>query len=722
MKQRSGKHNASKKHPALKWGGILILSTLLLGVIGYLIIIIGGKMVVDDRGFVFSEATVIETAEGVEVATLYSENRTFIPIDQIPKHVQNAFIAIEDQRFYEHAGVDMVSVGRALYKDILALEKVEGASTITQQLVKNLFLTNDKSWLRKTKEVMGAIYLERTLSKPKILEYYLNEIYFGHGVYGIEKAAQFYFGKSVSELTLSEGAMLAAIPKSPTHYSPIDHPEQVKERRNLVLASMQDLNMIDAQEMTSLQGRTTEINQGEQVERPWIESYVDLVLKEMEDKYHISAKEVYRGGYKIVTGINPTIQKVAYEHFQNDQYFNGSTEGMEGVFILMDQETGAIVAALGGRQFERGDLNRVFVKRQPGSIFKPLAVYGPALETGDYHPYSLLVDEKLTYGETYTPENFNDVYEGRVSMYDAVKDSKNATAVWLLNEMGVPFAKQYLSSMGMKIPDKNLSIALGGLTEGITPLDMVKAYRAFAHKGSTVEPYTILKVKNRDDEILEKAEIQEKEVFHPQTAWNMTKMLQAVVKSGTGSSGNFPKALAGKTGSTEHPHHPKAYKDVWFTGYTPQFVGAVWMGYDRTDEDHYVKSGSRMPTELMKDILTEVDKEQNLASHFKQPDNVHDLPDPISLPEITDLHAEKTFGFFKGVSAKLTWTPVEDERVVYHVYQRTNDGSERIGTVEGQGEFQDFDLRMFDEKTYYVIPYNPLTKQEGKRSNEVTLD
>jgi penicillin-binding protein 2A len=710
-------------HPIIKWGLVAIFSIVLISIIGYYLILFGGKMVVDEEGFIFSEATVILNADKEEVATLYSQNRTFVSIDQIPEHVQNAFIAIEDERFYEHAGVDFPSVLRALYKDIIAMDKVEGASTITQQLVKNVFLTNEKTWLRKTKEVMGAIYLEHKVPKKKILEYYLNQIYFGHGIYGIEKAAQYFFGKSVQDLNVAEGALLAAIPKSPSYYSPIDYPENALKRRNLVLSNMEDLGMINVEEKKALQGRTLGLQISETLSRPWVETYVDLVLQEAEEKYHISREEIYRGGYKIITGINPTAQQIAYEQFQNDAFFSGSMEGAEGAFVLMDGETGAIVAAIGGRNFKRGDMNRIFVKRQPGSVMKPLAVYGPALETNEYHPYSLIKDEKITYNGNYTPENYDHTYRGEVTIYEALKESKNQPAVWLLNEIGIPYAKEYLSKLGLDLPDdNNLSLALGGLHEGVTPIQMVQAYRAFQQEGKAIEPYAIIEIQNRNKEVIAQAQPKETKVFSSQNAWYLTKMLQAVVTSGSGTAGEYAKDLAGKTGSTQHPTAKQGFKDVWFVGYTPELVGALWIGYDVSDEKHYLTKGSSAPTELMKNILTELDRKEGLASQFQKPEQVEELPEPISLPVITDLKVDKKFSIFSGYKAKLTWTKSEDDRVIYRIYEKTKNGSVLTGEVTGKGIYEDESFNMFDKKTYYVVPYNPLTNEAGKRSNEVFLE
>lgn len=495
----------------MKWPLLIVAVTFFLGLLGYLIILFGGKFVVDEKDLILNATTTIVTEDGEILEKVYEENRSLVTIEQIPDHVENAFIAIEDNRFYEHAGVDFKSVMRAVYRDIIAGAKVEGGSTITQQLAKNLFLKNDKTWMRKTKEVMAAIHLERNYSKKKILEFYLNEIYFAHGIYGIGNAAQFFFSKPVEELTISEGAMLAAMAKAPNTYSPLINPEKSKQRRNLVLAQMNELDLLKTEKMVKMQGNTLGIEQQEEPsKKPWMDSYINLVIKEAAEKYQISAAELRRGGYKIVVAVDKQAQRIAYEKFQNDEYFHGSTDGVEGTFVLMEQKTGKLVAAIGGRQYEAGDLNRVTVARQPGSTMKPIAVYGPALMQDDYYPYSVIPDKKQSYGD-YTVTNISGNYSGSVTIFEALEDSKNAPAVWLLDQIEISYSKDYLKKMDINIDDKGLSIALGGLKKGLTPIELVESYRTFIHEGKKIDSYTIARIYDRKGEMIHQADPETKE-------------------------------------------------------------------------------------------------------------------------------------------------------------------------------------------------------------------
>src|SRR5690625_4416528 len=535
----------------IKWPLLIISIVFLLGLVGYFIILYGGKLVVSDEKLVLDTTTIIETTDGQTIGELYHENRYPITLDKVPKHVQDAFVAIEDIRFYKHAGVDVKSVARAVYRDIIALGKVEGASTITQQLAKNLFLYNDKTWLRKTKEVMAAIYLEREYSKEEILELYLNAIYFGHGIYGVETAAQHFFSKSVEDLSIAEGALIAALAKAPNGYSPINHPDKAMTRRNVVLNVMNDAKMISTDVMLSEQGKTLGLDTKDKEANPWVNSYLDLVMKEAAKKYSISINELKRGGYRIVVNIDEKAQRIAYEEFKKDTYFPGNTDGVEGAFVMLEEASGQVKVALGGRDYQLGDLNRVTVKRQPGSIIKPLAVYGPAMMM-DYQPYSLLKDEELAYGD-YVARNYDGQYEGEISLYGALAKSKNTSTVWLLDQIGIDFSKNYLEKMDMNISDDGLAIGLGGLSEGLTPLNMVEGYRTFAHDGEIIDPYTISRLYNRNGELIAEADPLSFEVFNPQVAWNMTEILSYTVEKGTAQQGEYNKALAGKTGSTEHP-------------------------------------------------------------------------------------------------------------------------------------------------------------------------
>ena len=703
----------------MKWPLLIISIALFLGLIGYFIILYGGKLVIDDEKLVLDTTTIIETTDGETIGELYHENRYPVTLDQVPKHVQDAFVAIEDVRFYNHAGVDMKSVARAVYRDIIALGKVEGASTITQQLAKNLFLYNDKTWMRKTKEVMAAIYLEREYSKNEILELYLNAIYFGHGIYGIETAAQYFYSKSVEDLSVAEGALIAALAKAPNGYSPINNPDKAMTRRNVVLKVMNEAKMISTDTMLSEQGKTLGLNVKEKEVNPWVDSYLDLVMKEAAKKYSISINELKRGGYRIIVNIDEQAQKIAYESFKEDSYFPGNTEGVEGAFVMLEAESGQVKVALGGRDYQLGDLNRVTVKRQPGSVIKPLAVYGPAMML-DYQPYSLLKDEELAY-DGYVARNYDGQYEGEISLYEALVQSKNTSTVWLLDQIGINTSKNYLEKMHMDIPDEGLAIGLGGLSEGLTPLNMVEGYRAFAHDGEIIDPYTISHIYNQDDELIAEANPISTEVFNSQVAWNMTEILSHTVEAGTAQQGEYTKALAGKTGSTEHPHAEGMVKDAWFVGYTPEYVTALWMGYDRSDQNHYLTTGGTAPTELTKAILTEMDWEKPLTEKFIRPHHVKAVPKPIELPLIKDVAVKYVFGGFPLIKGEISWSASADSRVVYRIYRKESGVGEKIGEVVGETTFKINDVTLLQSNYFYVVPYNPLTKIEGESSEIVEL-
>jgi penicillin-binding protein 2A len=665
---------------------------------------------------VMDSTTTLVDQHGIVISKLYIEDRDLVTIDQIPPHVQEAFISIEDVRFYDHHGIDLKAILRALYKDLIAGSKVEGGSTITQQLAKNVFLSNEKTWLRKTKEAIISINLERRYSKKKLLEMYLNQIYFGHGAYGIETAAKLYFNKSVSELSLEEGALLAGIPKSPTHYSPINNIEKSAARRNLVIDMMDKKGFISSVEAVRGKGKVVALHANEYAKNPAFATYIDMVMEEAKERFNLSNEELMTGGYTITVPINLQVQQVAYELFKKEEFFPGTDPSVEGSFVLMDAKDGGVLAVIGGRNYVHKGINRTVVKRQPGSTLKPLAVYGPALEEEEYHPYSMLVDQKLSYG-TYSPANYSGVYKGKISMYDAITTSANAPAVWLLDKIGIDAGKKYIDKAGISIPDTGLAIALGGLENGISPLEMTKAYRAFAKEGKVVEPYFIKKMTNQEGELIASTEVVEKEVFSPQTAWYVTRMLEAVVEEGTARAGEFGGSLAGKTGTTSYTNVAGASRDAWFVGYTPDVVGALWMGYDTTDDQHYLTKGSSYPTALFKKILASSQIDETAS--FIAPSGVAELEKPILLPEKMKLTANLTFKAFGLFTVQLQWETAKDERVTYQVFEEKNNEWSLIGEVTGEGEFDVENINIFNLPSYRVIPYNPQTEETGMPSNTV---
>lgn len=373
-----------------------------------------------------------------------------------------------------------------------------------------------------------------------------------------------------------------------------------------------------------------------------------------------------------------------------------------------------------GGEYQIGDLNRVTVKRQPGSAIKPLIVYAQALMKEAYQPFSLIRDEKIDY-DGYSVSNYNGVYDGLVTIYDAITESKNKSAVWLLNEIGIDYAKQFMKQMEIDIPDTGLAIALGGLSQGLSPLELIKGYRTFVHHGDVTEPHTISRIYNRHGDLIVQTETKEHKVFSEQVAWDMTEMLYTTAKKGTASAGTYEKPLAGKTGTTEHPLVEGMVKDAWFVEYTPEYVTALWMGYDCSDQEHYLTNGSAYSTTLTKDILTEIDKRISLEAIFTKPAHVKDLPALIELPEITNVEATYEFGGFPPVKGKLTWEGSKVQRVVYRIYRETDGIAERVGEVVGETEFIVSNIKLLSPNRFYIVPYNPLTKLEGNPSPTVEL-
>lgn len=721
VRRRSDRHKKRKiVHVTIKSVIVTFFAIVIFGLISYTTILYGGKLLVDEEALMITAPTTIETEDGDVIWYLYDEFRMPVTLDDIPDHVQQAFISVEDRRFYNHSGVDFRSIVRAVYRDVVTRSKAEGASTITQQLAKNVFLTNDKTWLRKTKEMMIALHLEREYTKDEILEMYLNVIYFGHGQYGIGAAANKYFSKSVHELTVAEGALLAGMIKAPNSYSPIDYPEKALDRRNIVLQTMYDNEVISEKELNEAQHTDMTLTVSERTVNLAYSAYVDLTIREAADKYGLTIEDLRKKHYRIITALDTDFQKIAYEQFKNDDFFPGSNDDVEGAFVMMDQQKGEIVSAIGGRDFTVGDLNRVNVKRQPGSAIKPIAVFAPALMTEKFNPYSILPDELMEW-DGHPVRNVDEVYDKEVTLIEAVKQSKNTSSYWLLNEIGVDYAKSYLEKLNITLEDQTLQIALGGLTEGMTPLQMAEGFRPFVHDGQGIESHAIKEIQNSKAEVIGKPDEKNIDIYTEQVAWNMTEILRETVRSGTATAGHYGKDLAGKTGTTEHPHVDEGVKDAWFVGFTPEYVTALWMGYDHSDENNYLTSGSPNPTRLTKAILTEMDKQRPLTSSFTRPDDVKRLAEQIHIPPVTDLDGKFTFGGFKIVKGKLTWTVSEDERIVYDVYKEEDGHVQKIGEMVNKGEFALDDVSLFDKATYFVVSVDEVSGIEGEQSEAVKL-
>ncbi|WP_218833095.1 transglycosylase domain-containing protein [Bacillus sp. 7884-1] len=594
---------------------LMVLSFSLL-VLGFLGIVYAYSMDLDISSLKneLPQATVFYDLNG-EVASKVSANKNEgVPINQIPDSMKNAVIAIEDHRFYEHHGVDYIGITRALIRDIKARGMVEGGSTITQQLTKNTLLTSQKTLKRKVDEVFLAMQIERQYSKQEILQMYLNQIYFGDGAWGIKHAARNYFAKDVKDLSISESALLAGLIKAPSALNPYHHLEKATQRRNLVLTQMKKQGYITNQQYEQAMNEKVLLNdKGGDPFRGKYPHYVDQVFEEAINVYHLSQDELLTGGYQIYTELDSTMQNAMEKTYQKDDLFPKGTDKMvQSGGILVDPKTGGIRAIVGGRGEHtfRGYNRATQLKAQPGSAIKPLAVFTPALENG-WKITDMLKDEPMSFGE-YEPSNYNHEYDGEVPMYEAVKDSKNVSAVWLLNEIGIEKGLDSAKRFGIPLEkgDRNLSLALGGVEKGVSPLIMAEAYSAFPNNGVRMKAHVIKKIEDAEGNIVAVWKEKKERVSTKAVTDHINTMLLGVVDHGSGKNAQIPgREMAGKTGSTQVPiEGVKGVKDQWFVGYTPQLVGAVWVGYDKTDEKHYLNTTSSAGAaivfrEVMKEAL-----------------------------------------------------------------------------------------------------------------------
>lgn len=522
-----------------------------------------------------------------------SENRIIVSLDEIPLHTRQAFIAAEDLRFYDHRGIDVYRILGALRSNLKSGSLAEGASTITQQLAKLTHLSAEKTIRRKLEEINLAFQIEKVYNKDEILAMYLNTVYFGRGAYGIQAAAQAYFGVDAEELTLNQSASLAAIIKAPSIYAPHISPSNNRSRRQYILSVMAENGFISQEEKQAALDESIWVL-AQEAEKQLYSWYIDEALRESAELLGLSADEVIQGGFKIYTAYDARLQTIADEVYADSSFFPAAASDgtpIQSAMAVVDTNNGAVLAMIGGRDYTvRRGLNRATqMRRQPGSALKPLAVYGPALELG-YTTASVLLDEKTSFGG-YTPRNAGDRYYGLVTMRTAIRNSLNTTAVRLLEEIGLDASIQYLNKMGIptRNSDRNLSLALGSMTYGVTPVELAAAYVPYANGGIYHQPYCVERIETVDGSNVYERKDSGKQVLSAQNAFLMTSLLQSVVSSGTGTrmlAANTP--IAGKTGTVSMTG---GNRDIWMTAYTPEISVTVWMGYDQTDAKHKISNG-----------------------------------------------------------------------------------------------------------------------------------
>lgn len=549
--------------------------------------------------------------ETVEIERLFDEeNRIWVDIKDIPVDLQNAFIAIEDERFYSHHGFDIkrtfgASVSYIYNKIVGSNEKTYGGSTLTQQLIKNLTGEDDYALERKIQELYRAYRLEKELSKEEILEYYLNTIFLSEQCNGVSSAANTYFGKSVSELTLAECASIAGITQSPTALNPYLHPEAHKQKQETVLGKMLELKMITqsqyddaiAEELNFMPPRSeVEVT----YQSYYVDAAIDQVLSDLMEKYGYTkdraSRVLYNGGLKIYLAQDMEIQEKMDAVYSDESAFpkgKGDVQP-ESAMVIMDPYTGQVKALCGGRGDKEGNrtLNRATQSlRQPGSTIKPIAVYGPAIEYGLITTSTTIKDAPVTYNG-WSPKNVDNTFKGNVSVRTALANSRNVPAVKVCRYLGVDNVFKYLTERmhistlvdyeernGQAFSDKDLApLALGGLTDGVSVLELTAAYCTFANDGFYNKPMLYTKVLDANGDVILEGTPTHEIAMSEKTAYDMISLLKDVVSYGSGKMANFSgMEIAGKTGTTG----TTSSYDRWFVGLTPYYVGAVWFGYDQ---------------------------------------------------------------------------------------------------------------------------------------------
>lgn len=581
--------------------------------------------------------------------TLSEERRIPININYIPDHTQKAFISIEDNRFYEHMGVDFRGTARAVVSTLSGRE-VQGGSTITQQLAKNAFLTQERTITRKVKEAFIARELEKRYTKDEILEMYLNHIYFGQGAYGVESAARYYFGKEAKDLNIAESATLAAIPKSPNYFNPFENPKASKERQELVIDQMVKYGYI-----TEAQGKAAKAEKlklatttKKREDNPNF-YFIDMITQKVIDE--LGAEALYKGGLKVYTTLDSDMQKAAIESLkhlpqatmdekdlsklkenQHPTAYNDKNKLTQPqvALVAIDPNTGHVKAMLGGRgqdKFNRATLS----VRQPGSSFKPF-VYLTGMANG-FTPASIMEDKEEEFDKDWKPRNVTKKWYGKVSLRTAIARSMNIPTIKLAREVGVHKVVETAQKMGIstlvsegKYTDANLSMAIGGLSHGVSPLEMASAYGVFATNGILCKPFALLKITDAQGKILYEQETVAKRVMDPKPIYTTVNMLEDVLIWGSGGGMGIGRPAAGKTGTTDN------YVDAWFVGFTPDLSTAVWVGDDnnRTLDN---MSGSGMPLSIWHDFMVKAHKDIPV-SDFVNP-GVEIPPEPVILQDST---------------------------------------------------------------------------------------
>lgn len=563
--------------------------------------------------------------QGEIISQFFIERRELTNLERVPQHLIDGFISIEDKRFYSHWGVDILRFFKSILINIVNMRIVQGGSTITMQLARNMFLTMEQTMMRKLKEIALATRIERAYTKDEILEMYLNQINFGQGHYGVATAAEYYFKKDISDLTLIECALLVALPKSQERYSPHKHPELAIQRRNLVLKKMLENNKISPEDYTEAVNAPLGVTESTKEKRTG-EYFLEEIRRYLELKY--GPEFLYRSGANIYTTINTRMQTTAEEvleihlakiekdhklpHPKAD--FDSVTLSdtvtaipyLQGAFVLLDYRTGEVKALIGGRNFSQSPFNRATqARRQAGSAFK-IFVFTAAVDNG-FTPTDIVLDLPIVLevpgmDSIYRPSNYDRKFMGPITVKNALKYSRNLVAIRLIRSIGPELVVRYAHDLGVASPLLPVvSLALGSCEVNL--LEMVNAVGTIANLGERIEPIMIRKITDKDGTLIEVNNPLPERRLSPQTSYVMTDIMESVVNGGTGYHVRdyYKGAAAGKTGTTNN------YSDAWFVGYTPKYACGVWAGYDNNNRMFKDATGGFISAPIWGDFMALID-------------------------------------------------------------------------------------------------------------------
>lgn len=554
------------------------------------------------QGYVPSETTHIYDINGQLLASLHGEeNREVVALNQISPELKRAVLAIEDSQFYHHQGINPIGVLRAATANFVQGSTVEGGSTVTMQLVKNLFLSPERTLSRKSAEAVLALRMEQVFAKDKILEMYLNQVYWGHNTYGVEMAARSYFNKPAAELTLAESAMMAGVIQAPEAYSPFVDYDLAKRRQEIVLNRMQQLGWITAAEVEAARQQPLKLGSITSFQPSKSPYVTDTVIAELKDRFGEAA--VLRGGMRVQTTVDSKLQKVAEEtvRWGHNWLRSQGVYADQMALVAVDPRTHFVKAIVGGINHDSSQYNRaVQALRQPGSAFKPF-VYYTAFASGKYSPDSTINDSPVSYpdgsDELYRPENYDDQFIGTMTVRKALALSRNVPAVKLGQEVGINRVIEVSRTLGIESPIQPvISLPLGAVD--LTPLEMAGAYATFANGGWKSDTTIILQVTDNAGHVLLDNRPKPKLVLDPWAVAALNSALQDVINSGTGVAAQIGRPAAGKTGTTS------SERDIWFVGYVPQLAAAVWVGNDDYTPLGYGATGGGFVAPIWRDFMT----------------------------------------------------------------------------------------------------------------------